>query len=225
MFEATYDTSGKRDQIQATKISFADVVRRGHRQLAIVVEGDSGQKASERIRRPGLVNRYQMWVQYSDLALAILPAGDQFVCCVSDSRSGAPIENAKVRHLPGGSFVRTDNLGLARIPVPEGLNNYEPKYFCAILDKDIIFSTYQGRPFQIPEYARQSWHAELDLTNIDRGEKSAFWGWVKVPTTRTESGARKIVVYNFCDSFGQVLDSGQCDLKSQGGFSGSVKVP
>lgn len=225
VFEATYDTSGKRDQIQATKISFADVVRRGHRQLAIVVEGDSGQKASERIRRPGLVDRYQMWVQYSDLALAILPAGDQFVCCVSDSRSGAPIENAKVRHLPGGSFVRTDKLGLARIPVPEGLNNYEPKYFCAILDKDIIFSTYQGRPFQIPEYARQSWHAELDLTNIDRGEKSAFWGWVKVPTTSTENGVRNRVVYEFCDAFGKVLDSGQCELKSQGGFSGFVKVP
>lgn len=225
VFEATYDTSGMRDQIQATKVSLADVVRRGHRQLAIVVEGDSGQKASERIRRPGLVDRYQMWVQYSDLALSILPAGDQFVCCVSDSRSGAPIENAKVRHLPGGSFVRTDKLGLARIPVPEGLNNYEPKYFCAILDKDIIFSTYQGRPFQIPEYARQSWHAELDLTNIDRGEKSAFWGWVKVPTTSTENGVRNCVVYEFCDAFGKILDSGQCDLNSQGGFSGAVKVP
>jgi uncharacterized protein YfaS (alpha-2-macroglobulin family) len=167
------------------------------------------------------------WVQCTNIGIDAFQDTNQVLVWATDIISGAPIAGAEVSILPGNTKARTDQSGLAKLPLEK-----DGDQVCVQTGHDSAFVFRPWGSFSAQSDASHlRWYAVSDRAPYKPGEKVQIKGVIRsfrnTPTAELEDvkGVVESIKFTVTDSVRAKLLEGKTDINPYGGFDLSFDVP
>ncbi|MEO7732840.1 MAG: Ig-like domain-containing protein, partial [Kofleriaceae bacterium] len=175
------------------------------------------------------------WVQSTQLAVDAHVDRDNLVAFVSELATGKPAAGVQLTMAPSGTMARTDDRGLATLPL--GPTARGASYLTAQRGDDVAFVTdsnswsNDSTWVKVAQPAALAWYVTDDRKMYKPGEDVSLKGWLRVidPGKGGDvaglAGRVTQVSYRVTDSRGAQLLTGTAPVNALGGFDAKLTLP
>ncbi|MBA3398218.1 MAG: Ig-like domain-containing protein [Deltaproteobacteria bacterium] len=187
---------------------------------------------TERYEAPRMVS----WVQSTKLAIDAYVDADSLVAHVTELATGKPAVGVAVEIEPFGITGKTDDRGIATLPLGAG-GMKGSHYVTARRGDDVAFVTDDSGWSEYGSWVKQArttqlvWYVIDDRKMYKPGEEVSLKGWLRVLDTGKHgdiggiAGNVTSLAYTVKDSRGNQIGKGSMAISAVGGFDTRFKLP
>jgi uncharacterized protein YfaS (alpha-2-macroglobulin family) len=233
VFDALVPTSAGADKLVETAVKLQPAL--AHPGLGHVVAIVEPYPWKENYDPPRMI----AWVQATKLAVDAHVDSDSLVAYASDLQTGKPAAGVELEIRPFGIRSKTDDHGLATLPLRAATGVKGGHYLVARRGDDVAFVIDQGGMWS--EYGswskhsadapRLAWYVIDDRKLYKPGEEVALKGWLRMVDSRKHGDVNGLhgevtgIDYKVYDSRGKQLATGSVGVNAVGGFDTKFTLP
>jgi uncharacterized protein YfaS (alpha-2-macroglobulin family) len=222
-------TVGRNDLVE-TSVDLSPALSNGAGHVLAIVEPFPWR---EQYEPPRMIS----WVQATKIAVDAAVDGDDLRAFVTDLATGKPASGVEVEIRPFGTTAKTDDTGIATIPLTAGGKNGS-HYLVAKRGNDVAFVAEDGGWWREGgSWTKQNrnkvlaWYVVDDRKMYKPGEEVTLKGWLRVLDTAKGGDINGVndmvssVSYEVTDSQGNKINTGTAPVAITGGFETKFTLP